>query len=482
MAAEGDQKKKEKGVSIASAPPAWSNFLSRRDMLRVGSLGLAGSLLPEAAASAGATSPHKARSVILLWLAGGVTHIDSFDPKPDAPEEIRGTLQTIQTALHGVRFTEVMPCLARSARHLALVRSFSHDSNDHFVSQAYALSGRRVLPTQILTEPNVGAIVSRLHGPRSGFPGYIAVPGTTRPGPPPTNLFTGGWLGRQYGPFSTGGTPRNEDFTARVAEADEAEFNMQALQPPPGVPSARLSERQGLQAALENRLRAWESNPQADALAQQYQGAFSMLLAPQVRAAFDLRRETQAVRGHYGLTKIGQRCLLARRLVEAGARFVMVDYGYDPEYGNLWDNHRAAVQNQPHICEMARLPYHLAGTDRACAALLEDLHQRGLLEETLVVFLTEFGRTPRINREGGRDHWGAAGSIFFAGGGTRGGQVLGGTDRNAAFPTGVHYGPWDVAATIYRAVGIDPETLVYDRLNRPMHVLPRGECIPGVLG
>jgi hypothetical protein len=197
--------------------------------------------------------------------------------------------------------------------------------------------------------------------------------------------------------------------------------------------------------------------------------------------AFDLRQETGKVRDLYGRTKIGQRCLLARRLVEAGARFVMVDYGYVPEYGNLWDNHRVAVQNQPHICEMVKLPYHLAGTDQAAAALIHDLHARGMLAEMLVVFLTEFGRTPKINPLGGRDHWGAAGSIFFAGGGTRGGQVIGATDKQAAFPTSQGYTPGDVAATLYRAISVDPETILYDRLRRPIPVLPQGEPIPGVL-
>jgi hypothetical protein len=291
----------------------------------------------------------------------------------------------------------------------------------------------------------------------------------------------GGWLGRQYAPFPTGGTPRNEDFTARVAEAPEEEFNQQALQPPAGVDAARLTNRRALQARLEGRLRQWETAAVAETLGQQYHDAFNMLISPAVRQALDLGREPSPVRDRYGRTKIGQRCLLARRLVEAGARFVMVDYGYDPEYGNLWDNHRAPVQNQPHICDMAKLPYHLAGTDRAAAALIEDLHLRGLLGETLVVFLTEFGRTPRINREGGRDHWGAAGSIFFAGGGTRGGQVIGSTDRHAAHPAGPRYGPGDVAATLYRAIGIDPETTLYDRQHRPLPVLPQGEPIPGVL-
>jgi hypothetical protein len=462
---------------------AWEPLLSRRDLLRVGAVGLGASLLPGGVPAAESARPHRgARSVILLWMAGGVTHIDSLDPKPDAPEETRGTLGAIPTTLPGVRFCESMPCLARQAHRIAVVRNYAHGNNDHFVSQAWALSGRRVGMAQILTEPNVGAVVSHLRGGRAGFPGYVAVPGTTRPGPPPTNLFTGGWLGRQYGPFSTGGTPRNEDFTARVREAAEEDFHLQCLQEPVGVGGDRLGGRQGLRGRLEARLRRWEAEPAADALAEQYQGAFRMLTSPAVRRAFDLRAEPERVRDRYGRTKVGQRCLLARRLVEAGAPFVMVDYGYDPEFGNLWDNHRVAVQNQPHICDIVKEPYHLAGTDRACAALVEDLDHRGLLPETLVVFLTEFGRTPRINRDGGRDHWGAAGSLFFAGGGVRGGQVIGATDRHAAYPTGTAHTPGDVAATIYHALGIDPETLLYDRQRRPHPVLPEGEPIPGLLG
>lgn len=462
----------------------WDGLMSRRDCLRVGGLGIAGALLPagirRAAAEPGQARPPEAtaRSVILLSMMGGVTHLESFDPKPDAPEEIRGTLRAMQTSLPGVLFAEVMPHLAQQLRHLAIVRSFSHDSNDHLISQAHMLSGRRVTMAQISTEPNIGSIVSRLHGQRAGFPGYIAVPGTTRPGPPPYNLFVGGWLGQQYAPFGTGGAPRNEDFTAHVAEAAEEDFHQQAVQVAAGVDNARLQHREALLRRFDE---GYDIGGRSDVLDRQYRDAFNMLASPAVRTALDLRREHYQVRQRYGLTKIGERCLLARRLVEAGAPFVMVDYGYDPEYGNLWDNHRAPVQNQPHICDMAKLPYHLAGTDRACAALVEDLHERGLLDDTLVLFLTEFGRTPRINREGGRDHWGAAGSIFFAGGGTRGGQVIGGTDRHGAFPSGPAYSPGDVAATLYRAIGIDGETILYDRQNRPLPVLPQGEAIPGVL-
>jgi len=365
--------------------------------------------------------------------------------------------------------------MAASTQHFCLLRSFSHDSNDHLLSQVYMLSGRKVTMAQLMTEPNIGSIVAHMHGSRAGFPGYIAVPGTTRPGPPPYALFIGGWLGRQYDPFCSGGRPRNDDFTARVAEADEDAFNQQGLQLPEGLDVRRLVGRQSLRERLDAAIAANE-----DTLAQQYRTAFDMLTRPNVRLAFDLNRETGGVRDAYGRTKIGQRCLLARRLVEAGARFVMVDYGYDPEYGNLWDNHNAPVQNHPKIVDIVKYPWHLAGVDRALAALLDDLHQRGMLDRTLVVFVTEFGRTPRINREGGRDHWGAAGSLFFAGGGVLGGQVIGATDRHAANPVTAPWGPADVAASIYHAIGIDPETTLYDRQRRPLPVLPAGRVIAGL--
>ena len=454
------------------------DLLSRRDLLRLGCVSVAGCLLPSGRA---AEVTGRVRSVIVLWMAGGVTHIDSFDPKPDAPREVRGSLSSIATNLPGVRFSETLPCLAKQTHQFALVRTYTSGNDDHFLSQAFALSGRRVTPTQITTEPNVGSIVSKLLGPRAGLPGYVAVPGTTRPGPPPTNEFTGGWLGRDYDPFATGGRPRNEDFTAHVAEAAEEDFHLQALQYSPDMDGPRLSGRQSLRRRLDASLRRIEKGRGEDALHRQYTSAFEMLLSPSVRRAFDLRQEPDAVRERYGRTNIGQRCLLARRLVEAGARFTLVDYGYDPDYGNLWDNHNAPGQKHPPICEIVKLSYHLAGVDRAFAALLDDLDVRGRLAETLVVFLTEFGRTPKINKAGGRDHWGRAGSIFFAGGGTHGGQVIGATDKQGAHPRSPAYTPADVAATIYQALGISGETLLYDRQHRPLPVLPEGQPIPGVL-
>lgn len=461
----------------------WQGLIGRRDLLRVGSLGLAATFWP-GEIKAENHKEVRAESVIVLWMAGGVTHIDGLDPKPDAPEQVRGTLGTIATKLPGVRFTECMPCLARMADRIALVRSYSHDNNDHFQSQAFALSGRKVTPEQIMTEPNIGSIVSYLQGPRAGLPGYIAVPGGTRPGPPPHNLFGAGWLGQAYGPFAVGGTPKELDFAAafgaRIGRPEPLTFD-EDLSPaelalPPGLNSSRLSRRAGLRQRLDD-ARRQASSTEMDG---HYRAAFGLLDSPRVQAAFDMDRVDPKQRDHYGRTKIGKRCLLAARLVEAGARFVMVDYGYDPDYGNLWDNHGVAVQRQPHISEIARRPYHLAGMDRAFAALIADLEGRGLLDRTLVVFLTEFGRTPRINAGGGRDHWGAAGSIFLAGGGVRGGQVIGGTDKQGAYPTSRPWSPADVAATIYQAIGIDPSTLLHDRQGRPLAVLPQGEPIEGV--
>lgn len=457
---------------------------SRRDLLRVGSVGISASLWPGAARASEETATEpKARSVILLWMAGGVTHHDSLDPKPESPEEIRGTLATIATKLPGVHFAESCPNLARVADKFCLVRSFSHDSNDHFLSQAYCLSGRKVTMQQITSEPNIGSIVSYLRGPRNGLPGYIAVPGITRPGPPPTNEFVGGWLGGQYAPFCVGGEPEQPDFTVGEKSPNPSPIAVEDLAPKTlayldGLNADRLGERSQLRTTLEQVVGDMEKRGVMDG---HYRSAFELLASPAVRRAFDMSPEPDSLRENYGRTKLGGRCLLARRLVEAGARFVMVDYGYDPQYGNLWDNHAVPEQKQPHISQMAMRGYHVAGMDKAFAALLGDLDQRGLLSSTLVVFLTEFGRTPKINSLGGRDHWGPAASIFFAGAGVRDGQVIGATDKQGAYPLSPGFSPGDVAATIYRALGIDPAQRLYDQQRRPHFVLPDGDPIQGVI-
>ena len=467
----------------------FASIFSRRDLLRVGSLSIAATAVP-AAELLTAAEPRKsslagwqgADSVILLWMAGGVTHIDSFDPKPTAPVEIRGELHDIATSLPGVRFCETIPRLASVADKLALVRSYSHDSNDHLMSQAYTLSGHKVGRNELFTEPNVGSVVSRLQGPRAGLPGYIAVPGITRPGPPPHNLFVGGWLGQQYVPYCLGGLPSEPDFTVgekldNPSPQIKEQLTPRSLSLTNEVPLARLNRRARLRNQFDQALRRLESQGEVAALESKYQDAIQLLNTPKIRTAFEVSEETDQLRDAYGRTKIGGRCLMARRLVEAGARFVMVDYGYDSDYGNVWDNHNAASQNHPPIQQMCKRGYHLAGMDRAFAALISDLETRGMLERTMVVFLTEFGRTPKINPQGGRDHWGAAGSIFFAGGGVRGGQVIGETDHHAAEPLTRPISPADVAATMYAGLGINPRGLVEDILQRPRLILEQGRPI-----
>jgi hypothetical protein len=458
---------------------------SRRDVLKVGALTVSAQLLPELTeeVSAAAVSSGKADSVIYLWMGGGVPHLDSFDPKPDAPESIRGTLTDIATNVPGIRFNETCPNLAKMTDELAVLRTYSHDSNDHLVSQVYTLCGRKPANrAQFFSEPNIGAVVSYLQGPRNGLPGYIAVPGITRPGPPPHALFVGGWLGNQYAPFCVGGQPDNPDFTTgKVSDNPsplaEEDLNPKELRFLEDLSGTRLSRRSKLRERLESFLQTAEQRQEFDTLEGNYKSALDLLLSEKVRGAFDIAQEPDAIRDRYGRTKLGGRCLLARRLVEAGARFVMVDYGYDHDYGNLWDNHNASSQNFPHTSELCKRGYHVAGMDKAFAGLIGDMRERGLLERTLIVFLTEFGRTPKINANGGRDHWGTCGSLFFAGAGVKGGQTIGESDKEGAYPVTRGYSPADVAATIYHSLGISIEGRLPDQLGRPHPVLDHGEAI-----
>jgi hypothetical protein len=455
-----------------SAPPARRHVpppLSRRSLLRFGGVTLAaaaGELFGQGASAAGKARP-TADAVLFLWLPGGVTHHESFDPKPEAAEEIRGDIRAIDTNVPGVRFAEVMPGLARHMDKIALVRSFAAGTDDHFFAQAYALSGHNSLPNGILSEPNFGCFVHHQLGATGGLPGYIAVPGTTEPGPPNTNMFVPAWLGQRYAPFATGGEPREPGFQVRD------------LALPEGITPERLTRRRTLRRHVEERLRLLEGSPAAAGQEQLYGRAIELLTSPSVRRAFDLEREPPSVRERYGRSKLGQRCLLARRLIDAGSRFVMVDYGYDwGDYNNLWDNHCVPVQNQPPIFKMVKVPYHLPAVDQAFAALLQDLSRSGRLERTLVVYLTEFGRTPKVNSYGGRDHWAHAGSIFFAGGGVRGGQVIGETDRDGAYCNSRTHSPADAVATVYHALGIEPRTFVRNTEGRPVPIQPSGQPIP----
>ena len=259
----------------------------RRDVLQAGALGVSASALAglglDPVHAAGAL-PGRAKSVIYLWVGGGMTHIDSFDPKPEAPEEVRGELTAISTRLPGVQFCETLPRLAAVADRLAVVRSFSHDSNDHLLSQVYTLSGRKVNRNQLFSEPNIGAIVSHLYGSRNGLPGYIAVPGITRPGPPPHNLFVGGWLGNQYAPFCVGGRPEQPDFTVGKKLDNPPSEISEDLSPreliyPDGLSRGRLGRRLGLREGLKRAAREAENDRRLSAIEGHYGNALNMLLS-----------------------------------------------------------------------------------------------------------------------------------------------------------------------------------------------------------
>jgi len=442
----------------------------RRQFVRIAGVTLAGSaldLLGPSAPAQPASSKVIADQVVFLWLPGGVTHHESFDPKPEAPSEIRGDITTIPTNVPGVRFSEVMVELAKHMNKMALIRSYRSGNDDHFLAQAFALSGKTNLPGGILSEPNFGSVVSHQRGQAGGLPAYIAIPGSTRPGPPNTNMFVSAWLGAKHAPFCTGGEPRKSDF------------QVENLGLGADVTLDRFSNRQTLRENIEAALRQAEQNTLHKDMEQLYGNAARLLTSPKVRDAFDVHAEPKAAREKYGETKVGIRCLMARRLIEAGARFVMVDYGYDwGEYNNLWDNHCVPEQKQPPIFKMAKVPYHLPAVDRAFAALLDDLGRSGRLMKTLVVYLTEFGRTPKVNSNGGRDHWGHSGSIFFAGAGVRGGQVLGATDKVGGYCITRTFSPSDTVATIYHALGIDPHGTIADREGRPVPIQATGEAIP----
>jgi hypothetical protein len=280
-------------------------------------------------------------------------------------------------------------------------------------------------------------------------------------------MFVAAGLGAKYAPFCTSGEPRSKDY------------QVENLGLAHDVSAQRFAQRQSLRQELETHLKLSETSAVSDDHKQLYGKAAELLTSPRVREAFDVHAEPKKARAKYGESKVGIRCLLARRLIDAGARFVMVDYGYDwGEYDNLWDNHCVPEQNQPPIFKMCKVPHHLPAVDRAFAALLDDLAQSGRLKRTLVVYLTEFGRTPKVNKYGGRDHWGQAASIFFAGAGVKGGQVLGATDQVGGYCKTRTFSPADAAATVYYALGIDPHGTIQDREGRTVPIQATGEAIP----
>ncbi len=432
----------------------------RRGVLQAGILGCVGLSLPQylRMRQAWGGQPSRADSVLVIWPSGGVSHHDTFDPKPLAPAEVRGEFGTLETSVPGVRFSDRVPLLAREMRRSALVRCAHHREGDHGVA-TYAMLRGYAQPSpafdrpenQRNTHPNIGSIVARERRPTNDLPAYVCVPGlgyVTQ-----VNYFTPGWLGPRYAPFILKSDPNTPGFEVRD------------LYPPRDVSAERAGRRHRMLATVDGAFREFDGGRDVGAMDAYYQRAYRILSSAPARRAFSLEDEPARVRDAYGRTRLGQSCLLARRLIEAGVPFVTVD-------DDGWDHH-----GKIYPALKARLP----DLDRAVATLLADLDDRGLLARTLVAFLTDFGRTPANNKDAGRDHWPSVFSIFFAGAGIRGGQVIGSSDATGAEPVDRTVTPKDIARTIYHFLGIDPTKEYLTPDGSPVRYLDQGELIPELL-
>ncbi|HEV3021734.1 MAG TPA: DUF1501 domain-containing protein [Pirellulales bacterium] len=432
---------------------------TRREWLRVGGLAPLGLLLPELFARTSAdmlagrpqsSSFGRAKNCIVCFLFGAPAHQDLWDLKPDAPADVRGEFLPIATSVPGTFLGEHIPRTAQTAHKFALVRSVQHADNTHTVAMHYMLTGRRhaqpaTNPQNQPTDfPTFGAVVERLRPSRGLLPSAISVNAPANQVSANNHIFPGffaGFLGGKYDPLFISKDPSAADFQPLDRPSDSAD---------------RIAGRRDLLAEVDRQRRALENVAAVRGFKDDYQRAFSLVASPEARSAFDLSREPDAVRERYGRTAFGQGALLARRLVEAGVRLVTVNWARDDAF---WDTHKDNFK----LLKRDLLPPF----DRAFSALLDDLDQRGLLDETLVVCLGEFGRTPKINAAAGRDHWAACNSVVLAGAGIRGGRVHGASDRMAAYPATLPVTPDDLAATVYHALGIDPATEVFDSLDRP---------------
>jgi len=391
----------------------------------------------EAAAAQG--KPAKEVSCILIWTLGGTSHHDTFDPKPDAPASVRGEFSTIETAVPGVRFCEVAPRMAREAKRFGLLRSLNPRNGSHGAADFIMMSGHAFSTTMIY--PSYGSVVSHYRGFKTKMPPFVQL------GQWVEKVFgggTAGYLGIVHNPFEIAADPNVDRFSARD------------ISPPPGVERGRLERRRSMLGVVDGLQRQGSEQPAAFAsLEKHYQAALNLITAPETRRAFEIGREDPRQRDRYGRTRFGQSCLLARRLVEAGVRFVTVS---DPSWDTHANNFQSLKQNL------------MPPVDQAVPELLADLERRGLLDSTLVVWLTDFGRTPKINSASGRDHWASAGFAIMAGAGIPGGSVIGKTDGEGGVPVDAEYFPEDVAATIYTKLGIPLDLITYTPDQRPIRL------------
>ena len=431
--------------------------IPRREYLRVGALGLFGLNLPHLLRARDSTTAKAASgknvSCILLWLSGGISQLDSFDPKPDAPKEIRGEFGTIPTSTPGIHFVEHLPKLARMTSKFSLVRSMTHNQGTHGLADQLVTSGYAPTPSGVgIRYPCQGSVVSSVVGYQNGVPPYVYVGDVTGPDAfRKRDALNAGVLGAQHNPLELGD------------QANKPGFKVPGVSPPKGVDLARLNSRREMLTMMDH----WQRNTDTqlenlESVDAYYQKAYSLVTSPMAKQAFNLDEESPQLRDAYGRTMYGQSCLLARRLVEAGVRYVTVGMpGWDTHVDNFND------------MKDKLLPV----LDTTYSALLQDLEQRGMLDSTLVICMGEFGRTPKINAEAGRDHWPATQVFAMGGGGVKTGVIVGETSDRSEYPTERPVSVQDFCATVYHALGI-PSSLEYHTAeNRPIALLQEGAPI-----
>jgi hypothetical protein len=477
-------------LTILGRPRRVCSGLSRRELLQAGGAGLLGLSLPRLEAAAAAAPPAReprAKSVIFLFLFGGPSQLETFDLKPDAPSGIRGPFKPVASRTPGLRVCEHLPRLAQASDKFCVVRTLNHPHNDHNASHyiqtghpwpRVAANGQDVNATD-RDWPSVASVVEYLDQ-RSGGAAARPVPSAfylpNRLGHMQGYDRTGqyaGWLGRAYNPLATDirkRHPGDNPFYRPCTDAD-LDYRVKGLAPDPAVTLDRLDGRRGLLEQFEAKRRELDAGRRVAAHGRLRERALRLVTSEALRTALDIRRETDRVRDRYGRDLFGQSTLLARRLVEAGARFVTVASDVPDGYG--WDSHVHSDDVQRHL---------LPNLDRALSALLADLEDRGLLRETLVVALGEMGRTPRGSARWGRGHWSYNFPAVLAGGGIRGGVVYGRSDKDAAYPVEHPVSPEDLAATLFHALGIDPDLRIHDAQGRPVSLVEGGRPLLNLFG
>ncbi len=448
--------------------------VSRRDALKIGGLSALGGLLPGMQTDVFAgqqTHSATAKRCIYIFLCGGPSQLDMWDPKPDAPDSIRGPFQPIATNVPGFQIGDLLPLTAQRADKFAIIRSMMHNSNSHDVGIKYTLLADSLVPgpafpPQPSDHPGMGGILRSLLGDERRLPAWVTIPRPFMTGDRYYRGQTGGFLGNTYDPFLL-----NEEKKNSLADKT---FRIAALDLPEAVDSSRFSGRRQLLDSIDRPAVSSIDSGLSQQVRSNYDKAFDLISSADVRGAFNLDQESASLRDRYGRNEYGQSFLLARRLAEAGTRFVNVFwtyYGKDGCQFNLWDNHgsdKDVCGGHNRGVDMIRGEYCCPSFDRAFSALLDDLTDRGMLDDTLVVVTGEFGRTPKINKFSGRDHWCHCYSSVLAGGGVRGGAIYGASDEQAAYVKESPVRPEDLGATMLHSFGFAPEAEIMHPTGRPV--------------